>query len=295
MRAYNLLGGVAHEASELTPNGSPYRVAIGGSYLVDYNGPRPDSMTEDAMARILDAPLAAPGSAGANGGMRWRRTSQQQLAQQEAAASGAAEAGAAAAIASERNHTPSDQQPCCSAPASVGSDGSPGEGTGAGAGWASGSLSLPESTRTTPLAAQRTRDWGLPGALGDLPKEQLAARWVALATSRRAVPGACIKACCTLQQPSTQFLLRPLHLQAEPWGRRTARVSAALPAQQGGGGAQGAQPAGRRCCGPAHGGPAAHAGLHAGSRLAGASRWAAQRQRVADGARHQHLSPPGAS
>lgn len=139
---------------------------IGGSYLVDYNGPRPDSMTEEALARILDAPPAGGLGAGgaAEAGPRWRRS--------------------AAAPLSEPH------QPSCSAPASVaGSEGagggSPerggaGGGRGGGSEWACGSLSLPGSTRTTPLLLERDRVWEAPGAaLADLPKSQLAARCVA--------------------------------------------------------------------------------------------------------------------
>lgn len=78
----------------------------------------------------------------------------------------------------------------CSAPASVAGDVDIGVGSPAspqargGCGWASGSLSLPGSTRVSPLLREEDRVWqaaagGNGGALAALPKEQVAARWAA--------------------------------------------------------------------------------------------------------------------
>ena len=53
------------------------RVPVGDSYLVDYHGPRPDTFTEGAMQRILDAPLMPPRNEGESSaaamGARWMR------------------------------------------------------------------------------------------------------------------------------------------------------------------------------------------------------------------------------
>ncbi len=155
------------------------RVPIGESYLVDYNGPHPDSMTEDAMMRILDGPLPLDREEAGAAVARWRTggSSAQQHPQRERQSG----VPAGRACTPPGHHHP----PCSSAPASVagGSEGEASPGPhGSGGGWASGSLSLPGSSRVTPLLPEQDRVWEserVEGgtALGDLPKEQVAARW----------------------------------------------------------------------------------------------------------------------
>ncbi|GAB4815426.1 hypothetical protein N2152v2_002472 [Parachlorella kessleri] len=210
---------------------SIHRVQVGGTCLVDYNGPRPDSITEDAMLRILDGPLPNndldPGRDASRQGERppprWRASShsagsslgrgsgggqrpasgdtshpshhQQDFQQRRGQADEeeeqrllvqAAAAAAAAGTPGSHRHPPSSSAPASVAGVDSDSEAEvsppPGQLGCVGA-WASGSLSLPGSSRVTPLLtdsdrareAAQTVDEAEP-ALGNLRKEHVAAR-----------------------------------------------------------------------------------------------------------------------